>query len=265
MIDGDIITYKCAFAAQRSRYYLMDGATQVASFRYKKDATKMAEENGLDIEKETVLEPVENALHIAKEMILRILQSTKAKDQQIYLTGEGNYREQIATIKPYKGNRAQERPIHYQAVRDYLISRFDAIVVDGIEADDKLGIEQWTDKEPTIICSIDKDLDMIPGWHYNWDKEEKYWIDEEAGYRNFYKQVLTGDTVDNIPGIFGLGKVTAEELLSGISSPREMEEVVLKQYILAYGDKAETILQEVGSLLWIQREDNQRWQLGSFS
>ena len=113
-----------------------------------------------------------------------------------------------------------------------------------------------------MIASIDKDLDMIPGWHYNWDKESKYYIDEETGWRNFYKQIITGDSVDNIPGLDTWGPVKAESLLSFYHTKEEMEAAVLEKYVLAYGAKGRDRMQETGSLLWIQREEGVILRLG---
>jgi 5'-3' exonuclease len=46
---------------------------------------------------------------------------------------------------------------------------------------------------------------MLRGWHYNFIRNDKYLIDEYEAMQNFYKQLLTGDRVDNIIGLKGVG------------------------------------------------------------
>ncbi len=60
--------------------------------------------------------------------------------------------------------------------------------------------------------SIDKDLDMIRGWHYNFIKDKKYFIDDQQAIKHFYTQILTGDRVDNIIGLRGIGPKKAEKI-----------------------------------------------------
>jgi 5'-3' exonuclease len=128
-------------------------------------------------------------------------------------------------------------------------------VIEGQEADDMLGIMAYSMQVGEYsIASIDKDLDMIRGDHFNFVKNQKYFITEEQGIKNFYKQMLVGDRVDNIIGIKGIGPVKAERLLKECKSEAEMYLAVLE----AYEGNAERVL-ENGRLLWIRRESNQLW------
>jgi DNA polymerase-1 len=129
-------------------------------------------------------------------------------------------------------------------------------VIDGMEADDAIGIEAYRhEPEETIIVSIDKDLNMIRGNHYNFVKEEKYFVTEEDAIRNFYLQILTGDKIDNIIGLQGIGPVKSKKLLADCNTEVEMYEAVLKAYD---GDEARVL--ENAKLLWILREPNQVWR-----
>lgn len=202
-----------------------------------------------------------------------ILRSVDATTHQIYLTGTGNYRERVATILPYKGNRPTEKPYWYQQVKDFLLHHRGAILVEGMEADDAMGIAQYKDvsSDPyalaegkakvyarTIICSLDKDLDMIPGWHYNWKKDKKYWIDELTAERNFWKQMLTGDATDNILGLYGVGK--SSSLLKQIDEMNtidDMIDLVEEQYRKRFGNHWEMFFKENYQLLWILRSEDE--------
>jgi 5'-3' exonuclease len=95
---------------------------------------------------------------------------------------------------------------------------------------------------------------MLRGDHYNFVKDTFYYITEEEGIKNFYKQILMGDRVDNIIGIKGIGTVKAERLLKECKNEQEMYLAVLE----AYAGNTERVL-ENGRLLWIRREANQLW------
>jgi len=129
-------------------------------------------------------------------------------------------------------------------------------MIEDQEADDAIGIAAYEQQVGEYcICSIDKDLDMLRGDHYNFVKDEFYFIEEEQGIKNFYKQMLMGDRVDNIIGIKGIGTVKAERLLKECKDEKEMYLAVLEAY---KGDDKRVL--ENGQLLWIRREPNQMWQ-----
>jgi len=134
------------------------------------------------------------------------------------LSGPGNFRETLATIKPYKGNREDAyKPVHYQAIRDYLCERWSARVIEGHEADDECSILGWmeyNDNNECVVCTIDKDLDQIPVPHYDYAKKVFYKIDREDGDAVFWKQALCGDSTDNIQGMFKVGDKAADKLLA---------------------------------------------------
>ena len=131
-----------------------------------------------------------------------------------------------------------------------------AELICGREADDALGCAQ-TDE--TCIVSIDKDLLMIPGNHYNFVRDEYSKVDEQQGWYNFYKQLLTGDRTDNICGIKGVGPKTAEKLLEDARDVKQMRRIVEATYKEKYGQKALELMRERGALLWIQREPGVVW------
>ncbi len=85
----------------------------------------------------------------------------------------------------------------------------------GLEADDKLGILATLGifSDP-VICTTDKDLLQVPGWHYNWQKDHLIEITPEEGQWHRWMQVLTGDPTDGYKGLPGCGKKKAEKILS---------------------------------------------------
>ena len=237
LIDGDILVYRCGFAAQQGRG------------------------------DEVIAEPVENALHNVKEVIETIKQRLGSEDVLVFISGDDNFRFDIATERPYKGNRADApKPVHYAAIQEYLKQKYPYKVSEGQEADDDLGIMQtelteggnW---EASCIVSIDKDMDMIPGNHYNWVKEEPYFVDENEALLAFYTQLITGDTTDNIPGIPKKGKVAARKALADTKTEEQMYSAVRDLYVQAFTEKfADEALLEQARLLWIRRKPDELWE-----
>jgi hypothetical protein len=214
-------------------------------------------------------------------MVQGILDDVIATDYIIYLTGNTNYRTEIAVTQPYKGNRPERKPVHFKEAREYLKSVFKATVTIDEEADDAMGIEAMNSFMPTVIATLDKDLDMIPGPHYNWRTGRMYNMTTLESLRCFYKQLLMGDTTDNIRGIKNIGPKTAEKLLNNCKNEDEMFSVVLNTYYqhiwntknsvgLSETDEefreicmeiAKRRIQENGILLWIRRKEGEMWKL----
>lgn len=189
------------------------------------------------------------------------LQGSGASTRSLYLTSDdkSNFRFRVATIRTYKGNRSSEKPFWYEHIRRFLVDEYQAEIVFGMEADDRIGIEQCT-REPgsTVICSVDKDLDMIPGKHFNELKPERgvYEISETTGLRNFYGQLLCGDSTDNIPGLYGVGR--SSKLLDHLNSMDQelaMYAHVRAEYEKRFGNHWEIFLLENMKLLWIKRSE----------
>ena len=146
----------------------------------------------------------------------------------LHLTGKGNFRDDFAVTRPYKANRkGNKKPTHYEALRDYLAWSWDATIWDGMEADDAVAIEATELGDKGVIVSLDKDLDQVVGHHYNFAKGLHYYVDEETAKFNFYMQFLTGDVVDNIEGVRGIGPKRAKKLLEG-KTETEMWDVIVE-------------------------------------
>lgn len=219
IIDGDILCYRVGFACNE-------------------ETEKVAIRTMADMLEELIFIELSSNIHVG------------------YLTGKENYRHDIAKTKPYKGNRKDApRPVHLHSLREYLITAWDFRVADGQEADDAIGIHATLTRDNSIIVSIDKDLDMIPGHHYNPVKKDHYYVNDKVALKNFYRQILTGDKVDNIEGLRGIGPKKADKILGDFDTDLAMYEAVLK----AYDGDAERVL-ENGQLLWIRRKEGELWQ-----
>lgn len=199
-------------------------------------------------------DPLWIAIARANEMIELILNDTESSSYEIYLSDsyENNFRKRLDPN--YKANRTAPRPVHYQALKNHLVEEWDANLALGMEADDMLGIRQTQTAGGTFIASIDKDLLMIPGDHYNFVKKEWKYVTEFEGIRAFYTQLLVGDVSDNIFGIRGLGPVKSGKLLNSATSEMELFSIVRDIY------KDDERLLKNGRLLKIKtREDEELW------
>jgi len=205
------------------------------------------------------LDPVEVAYMRIDQMMHSILDTTNSDTFRVFLSGSNNFRHEI--YPEYKANRKDMvDPRWRSACKEYLVREWDAEITDGYEADDALGINQTAD---TIIATVDKDLDMVPGLHYSWPivrggavvREGKiYEVSEIEGIRSFYRSLLVGDRTDNIFGVDGIGKVKAAKAIDCLETEEEMFEKVAELY---QGDMDR--LRINGDCLWIQRQEHQRW------
>jgi len=297
LIDGDPLVYACGFVAEKRRHLLSwvdvtkDGdVIRRATFESAWRRDRFIELVNLHPDEyEAELYSIPYPFSFAAQAFRTTLEGIEKNvgeylravghepgGTRIYLTGTGNFRAELATIKPYKGNRTAPRPYHYDALRQYMVEKHGAKVVNGIEADDAVSIIQWrgrqkTPKHPrTIICTVDKDLLMVPGFHYNTREKEAWYQSPEEAQLAFYRQLLTGDGTDNIPGCHGIGKARASVILPSLLwSERQMYDVVLAEYaanMVRYPEHhrphtlPEDALLENARLLWMLRHKGDVWE-----
>lgn len=153
-----------------------------------------------------------------------------------YLTGKDNFRKHVSVTRVYKGNRSvKEKPRYLSVIWKVLVEEFGCFFIQGMEADDGMSIDQQRltgneNFEASIICTTDKDLDQVPGKHYNWTKRSIYTVTHDEGLKSLYVQALCGDSTDNIEGIPGVGPKTAEKMLEGVPVAKQ-HMIVLNEYV----------------------------------
>jgi hypothetical protein len=257
LIDADVLLYECSSIAEAREATKTEEARKLKSFDFVKE--------------------------VFDGRVRDIMAATGSDVCTLYLTGPGNFREDIAISKKYKGTRKEEKPYHYLNLKAYIMGLPNCQYIEGMEADDAMSIEQmywYTAYENheqedlyTVICTRDKDLRMVPGWHYGWEcgKQPEYrlriveYLGEIAlapnrksikgtGLRFFWAQMLTGDTVDNIPGLKGWGPVGSYAALEHCYSEHDCCEAVKDAYQMAHPEDWEAHMLEQGRLLWMVRE-----------
>lgn len=162
------------------------------------------------------VEPLDVAVRRTEEMMERILAETQATSYKAFLTGQDNFRKEYNP--QYKANRKDTIPPRWlQDLREHAVLVYNASVSSGEEADDRLGIEQCAAEWGyTTITSIDKDLLMIPGQHYNFVTMQ--WREQShlQALHHFYYQLIMGDKADNIFGFDGLARQTIPKKLEHV-------------------------------------------------
>lgn len=278
LIDSDELCYKVALHYQQKYYVIKKDDKVLWRVRYKEEAVESIMSRD-DLEIESYIEPLDpkGFQNRIDDIVSRILFNTNSTDIRFYLSGSSNFRYELATLQPYKGNRDSEKPIHLELVREEFRYR-KAETVDFLEADDLMSINSFIIPN-SVICSSDKDLKTVPSLNFDINKGVLQEIDKQTSNYNFYYQLLIGDSTDNIPSPYGLGEVSAKKFLDNSEIHTNYDKFVkdIKSFYYSYlikrkkdnsfrtewysGQKVDEILWEVGNLLWMRRtlDPNERW------
>lgn len=265
LFDWDAFIYRAAFAAQKViRHVTIPGEEFISSFASAKEMYTWLEEQELskddvEVQEELVVRPFNFAKKVLESRLTRCVGYVHSGSSELYITGKDNFRTLL--YPQYKANRTRAKPVHLKALMDYSVERLGATVVDGMEADDMLTIRATELDEAGkewVIISPDKDLRTMPGHHYDPFKEDYKVIDPLEAAFNFYSQVLTGDTADNIPGVYKCGPVKATRLLEDCYDEHEMWEVCKGVYAEA-GIPDEDLIRNA-RLLHMLRHKKDLWE-----
>ena len=205
------------------------------------------------------IETLEEAKEKFDSIFKEVCESCFSTDYVMAFGGPNNFREDLYVEykkSPSRKKSKSNKPEWFDDLKSYAASLEGADLCEGCEADDMVRV--WANEAakvawPYIVVSIDKDLDCIPGKHYNNRKLEFYDIDEDYADYFYWKQILMGDTVDNIPGIKGCGPVKADKILNGLSDHKARRAAVCKAYNEAYGEEGYEYLIANGRLIHIWR------------
>lgn len=179
-------------------------------------------------------------------------------------TSDKGTRYDLAIQKQYQANRKErDKPRYLHMMRQWMSDTYASTMHQLCEADDGMSSSQYAaiaegKREQSIILSKDKDLNMVPGLHMDWDTGEitdtetdygSIYLDDSLstkkikgyGQAFFWAQMLTGDTADNIAGLpfimnphmtkpKKIGPVLTYSLLSDIKSNKEAFAYVKQLY-----------------------------------
>lgn len=310
LLDVDSCIYAAGFASQREVFTVQRAGLGVFSFVTKMIGSKnhqafhpdTAVPFGSAYSKRELLEvmrqrgsgdavvmnivpkPFEEACDNLEAMVNGVIKDSQCEEALIVLSGFENYREKVATILEYKGNRKlKPKPFWYHDLRQWLLNTHGVLCRHGVEADDVLAEMQTLDPENTMILTIDKDLMQFPGQKFYWNKRKDkdtsacfLHIDKATALLNFFNQVVTGDASDNIPGLKGTveepgpGLRGAKKAYKDCVTASDYYDACLVLYLEKYGmgtfdyvswdgvelhRTAEDIMIENMTLLWMSRSD----------
>jgi len=167
-----------------------------------------------------------------------------------------NYKQTPSRIKAREDNTIVEELYSIIEERDEGIF----IPSDGMEADDAVRIKanEIEDSDYTIV-TIDKDLQCIHGEFFNPRTEEVFHVSKDEANKHYYKQLLTGDSTDNIRGLPRVGPVTATKWLSETT---DYKDLVLSKYEEKFEGAYEDVITFVGSLIHILRKEHDYFDIG---
>ena len=194
------------------------------------------------------------------QTIASIMSELEGSTGKIAIKGSDNFRKEI--YPEYKSHRKKElteqEKEFFAYSYDYLQNGWGAIPANGMEADDLLAI--WNTEKPGIIVSIDKDLLQVPGLHFNTRNKEYTNVTEDEGSLLLHTQVLMGDSVDNITGLKGIGKVKAAKVMEGVPVSQHLS-AVKSFWQKTFGRGWEDDLQLNMDLIYLKRSMDDRYDI----
>lgn len=198
-----------------------------------------------------------NAVFGYTNMFLRLTQSIKCDYCLVLFDAKRrNYRNEI--FPDYKGTRAEipeelipQFPIIREATNALNLNYLE---MEGYEADDLIATyaRQATEKGmEVVVVSADKDLMQLirDGVEYYDPMKDKFYgpedVKEKFGVypeRVVDVQALAGDSIDNVPGVPGIGLKTAAQLINEFGS---LEEVLNRASEIKQNKRRETLLANI--------------------
>lgn len=145
-----------------------------------------------DFEREDVqiADPFEYCAKTLKDALDRVLKMLKVKHFEMYIGGDENFRSKLPLVEEYKVSVRKDgiRPIHLTAAKEFLIKKYGAIKIKGIEADDVLQMRQYQLHQAGVdVVMYSNDKDRKQGWYgkyYNPDHETVEVLDSYLGTIN---------------------------------------------------------------------------------
>jgi DNA polymerase-1 len=151
-----------------------------------------------------------------------------SSDIVMCFTDYPTFRHEIFT--EYKLNRISKRkPLGLGAVIKEVKNNYESISYPNLEGDDVLGLLSTNNKyDNPVIVSVDKDMKTIPGLLLAGDTLEL--ITRTQADKHFMAMTIAGDATDGVPGIKGLGMVSATKILDSAKDLASMWDLVVKTY-----------------------------------
>ena len=170
-------------------------------------------EIGIDFGEDVIIAQSQfsEVLKVFHNELNKVTKAMMEDDFILYFSSTKNFRKKI--YPDYKGHRMKRKPLGYKRLVNYCRKNHNFKLIEGLEADDTIGIEATQFADPNnIVVSPDKDMRQIPStlWNLTDDVVE---ITKDDGDRWHLIQSLSGDPTDGYSGCPGIGVKRATELL----------------------------------------------------
>lgn len=180
----------------------------------------------------------------------KVLADANSSHFIIFVQGENhdNYRKKL--YPKYKEHRKPLEAVdHWKPVILNAMLKYNPVILKNLESDDAVSIYANATKNPYLIISADKDLNGIPGIHFNPFKrnatrdEQWYNVTEEQAEIQRWAQIAAGDGTDaslKDTGIDGIGMGTkgkpgkAHKMLANTPVPLYRAKIA-EEYMAKYG------------------------------
>lgn len=233
---------------ERKKVFLIDGSSFI--FRAFYAIPHLSNPKGLPT----------NAVYGVVNMILKIIKEFSPDYLSVVMDSKGKTRRH-EVYEDYKANRPslpEELLVQIPYIEKVIFALgIPVLQFEGFEADDMIAtLAKRFSREnyEVVIIGADKDLYQVIDENAKiYDPMKDRWIDEEYVVEKFgvYPKdivdflALTGDSIDNIPGVPGIGEKTAQELinkygsLEGIyASISKVEKKSVRESLLSHRDSA---------------------------
>ena len=272
VIDGDEIAFKCAAENEERGVKVTNTSNDAsANFKNKTEFKKLVHslevpDDLFTIEDTQVGGSKIHAQGTLKRMIANLCKAVDAGYYEIYIGGEGNFRDELPLPTKYKGDRESSiRPILLDDMKDYLVRFHKAVVIEGKEADDQLTTRMYDGyktKKKIVAATQDKDAKQTSGWLYDPNNKKLQFIDgfgeleivqlskntvKGTGRKFLYFQMIFGDSADCydprelVKAVKGkkprFGEIAAYNLLNPLETDKDCLEAVTGLYKEWFGEE----------------------------
>ena len=208
LIDGDVLLYRMGFGNEQE----VQWDTETSSEWEEPDLARAEIDN----------------------FIASLMEKTGTKENFVCLSGPSDCIFRYQILNSYKFNRKDKpKPRLFETLKEHLHANYTIRQKPNLEADDVMGILATKYPDKYVIASIDKDLEQIPGWMFNWDKQTSpKRISRKMADKFFYQQCLSGDPSDGYSGVPGIGPKKAARIIHELYAEGEPDIKVIWNTIL---------------------------------
>ena len=193
------------------------------------------------------------------DLLSRLREKAVVDDVIVCNGSKYNFRTEVS--KDYKANRTQNKPSILSDLHEIIKMDYGSTYGIGVETDDVVAT-LWKDEvdkngiNSVLIMSLDKDYKQFPCWFYDYHPKRNSLtkISEEEANKNFYSQMIVGDSADNINYCKGYGSSYANKIFKDKSSEYSMFSSTYRLYKQIWGEEAKDKFNEARTLLKLKTD-----------